>query len=254
MADKSMKAVISAEVDPRGVVKGVAATTKELEKLNRSAKQSALASGISAGIDAAQSAFGMINRVIQMVDKRVEELKAMAVKYSPEAMIANANLQVAKIQSEIEIAKAVGPGVAKGLEVQTTGLREQAKKAELNAADMAGGIAAWETVKQAGSDAFNAFVNGFIGTMGNENSQGPISAAYETMYGKANPMDVFSAGAGALLNNPFTGQGPISAMIESVGNAASGGLGSSRGMPYENTELSKQTQLLEQIAKQTKGT
>jgi hypothetical protein len=253
MADKSEKVVIWAEVDPRGVVSGVNATNRELDKLNKTAKRGATAAGITAGIDAAQGAYGMIMRVIQMVDRRVEELNAMAVKYSPEAMAANAKLQVAKIESEVAIGQAVGPGVAKGLEVQAAAMREKAKKAQLNAGDMAGGIAAYETVKQAGSDAFTAFTNGLISSMGNESAQGPISAAYETVYGKANAMDVLSAGAGALLNNPFTGQGPISAMVESVGNAASGGIGSARGMPYDTTELTKQTALLEQIAKQTKG-
>ena len=56
MADKSMKAVIVAEVDPRGVAKGVAATNKELQKLNKTAASASTSAAISAGhTDTSQS-------------------------------------------------------------------------------------------------------------------------------------------------------------------------------------------------------
>lgn len=229
MADKSEKVVIWAEVDPRGVVSGVNATNRELDKLNRTAKRGATAAGISAGIDAAQGAYGMIMRVIQMVDKRVEELNAMAVKYSPEAMIANANLQVAKIESEVSMGRAVGLGVAKGKDIEAAALREQAAKAQMNAGDLAGGVAAWESLKQSFVDAGVAFSDAFITSIGDPNAQGPISA----MLDQARTFEY------------LTGQ--VS------GTELAGGLGSARGMPSDSTELTRQTALLEQIAKQTKG-
>ena len=229
MADKSEKVVIWAEVDPRGVVSGVNATNRELDKLNRTAKRGATAAGISAGIDAAQGAYGMIMRVIQMVDKRVEELNAMAVKYSPEAMIANANLQVAKIESEVSMGRAVGLGVAKGKDIEAAALREQAAKAQMNAGDLAGGVAAWESLKQSFVDAGVAFSDAFITSIGDSNAQGPISA----MLDQAKTFEY------------LTGQ--VS------GTELAGGLGSARGMTSDSTELTRQTALLEQIAKQTKG-
>ena len=229
MADKSEKVVIWAEVDPRGVVSGVNATNRELDKLNRTAKRGATAAGISAGIDAAQGAYGMIMRVIQMVDKRVEELNAMAVKYSPEAMIANANLQVAKIESEVSMGRAVGLGVAKGKDIEAAALREQAAKAQMNAGDLAGGVSAWESLKQSFVDAGVAFSDAFITSIGDPNAQGPISA----MLDQAKTFEYLT--------------GPVS------GPELAGGLGSARGMTSDSTELTRQTALLEQIAKQTKG-
>lgn len=252
MADKSMKAVIQAEVDPSGVVKGVAATNKELQKLNRTATSAQIATGISAGISMISSGYAAISGFLNKIDARVQELNAMAVKYSPEAMRANGELMVAKSKSEIAIGKAVGLGTAKGLQIEAAALKESAAKAQANAGDMAGGIASWESVKQSGADAWRVFSDAFIASMGNESAQGPISALIESQYGKANAGDVFSAGAGALLNNPFTGQGPISAMIEAIGNAGAGGIGSDRGMPG-STELAQQTELLRQISNSLKG-
>ena len=229
MADKSEKVVILAEVDPRGVVSGVNATNRELSKLNRTAKRGALAAGISAGYDAAQAAYGLIMQVVNMIDKRVQQMNAMALKYSPEAMIANANLQATKIQSEVAIGQAIGTGTAKGAQIEQAALQERARNVQANAGALSGGIAAWESMKQSFADAGTAFSDSFITSLGDPSAQGPISAMLQN----------------ARTFEYLTGQ--VS------GTELGAGLGSARGMPYETNELNKQTVLLEQIAKQTRG-
>ncbi|CAB4186007.1 hypothetical protein UFOVP1209_13 [uncultured Caudovirales phage] len=110
MADKSMKSVIYAEMDTSGITRGVAKTTAELGKLNKTAKSGAAAAGITATLQMTQMAFQGISQVFQGVERRMAELNGAALKYSGAAMGANAIANADKMKADIRIGKAVTPG------------------------------------------------------------------------------------------------------------------------------------------------
>ena len=110
MADKSMKSVIYAEMDTSGITRGVAKTTAELGKLNKTARSGAASAGISATLQMTQMAFQAIAQVFQGVERRMAELNGAALKYSGAAMGANAIANADKMKADIRIGKAVTPG------------------------------------------------------------------------------------------------------------------------------------------------
>ena len=110
MADKSMKSVIYAEMDTSGITRGVAKTTAELGKLNKTARSGAAAAGITATLQMTQMAFQGISQVFQGVERRMAELNGAALKYSGAAMGANAIANAEKMKADIRIGKAVTPG------------------------------------------------------------------------------------------------------------------------------------------------
>ena len=110
MADKSMKSVIYAEMDTSGITRGVAKTTAELGKLNKTARSGAAAAGITATLQMTQMAFQGISQVFQGVERRMAELNGAALKYSGAAMGANAIANADKMRADIRIGAAVTPG------------------------------------------------------------------------------------------------------------------------------------------------
>ena len=149
MADKSMKAVIRAEVDPSGVIKGVAATNRELAKLN--SKTSAIAVGAS--FNMAQMGFQMLMGAFRIIDRRMTEMAQMSTRFSPEAQRGVMETQIAKINQEIEMAKAYGLDVAGSERVKREGIQ---RRAEDDVAAGTGGIAFTESLKQDASSLMNA--------------------------------------------------------------------------------------------------
>ena len=145
MADKSMKAVIRAEVDPSGVIKGVAATNRELAKLN--SKTSAIAVGAS--FNMAQQGFQMLMGAFRMIDRRMTEIAQLSTRFSPEAQRGVMETQIAKINQEIEMAKAYGLDVAGAERAKRQGITEQTASAV--AAAGAGQLSFTESMKQSGS-------------------------------------------------------------------------------------------------------
>jgi len=154
MADKSMKAVIRAEVDPKGVIKGVAATNRELSKLN--SKTSAIAVGAS--FNMAQMGFQMLMGAFRILDRRMTEMAQMSTRFSPEAQRGVMETQIAKINQEIEMAKAYGLDVAGVERAKRQGITERTQ----SAVSAAGGgqLAATESLKQSGETLFNKMIDG----------------------------------------------------------------------------------------------
>ena len=236
MADKSMKSVIYAEMDTSGIVRGVAKTTAELGKLNRTAKSGAMAAGVTAGLQAAQGAYTLIGRVIDQIDRRYLEIQAMSVKFSPEASAAKSRMTGAQTNADIDIGKAAGLGVAADLASQQKTLEERAKAARQNPGGVAAGEAAYGVLKASALNAGVTFGEAAMKSIGDPwNEQGPISAmldqakTFEYMFGSTTGADL------------------------------AGGVGSARGMPYDTSPRatqgmsSSQVEYLRQIAKNTSG-
>ena len=110
MADKSMKSVIYAEMDTTGVTRGVAKTTAELTKLNRTAASGARSAGITATLQMTQAAFQGVGTLFGNVERRMNELNAAALKFSGPAMGANMMANAERLKADISIAKSVTPG------------------------------------------------------------------------------------------------------------------------------------------------
>jgi hypothetical protein len=155
MADKSMKAVIRAEVDPSGVIKGVAATNRELAKLN--SKTSAIA--IGASFNMAQMGFQMLMGAFRIMDRRMTEMAQMATRFSPEAQRGVMETQIAKINQEIEMAKAYGLDVAGVERAKRQGITERTR-GDVSAAG-GGQLAFTESLKQSAESIFNESMNQF---------------------------------------------------------------------------------------------
>ena len=153
MADKSMKAVIRAEVDPSGVIKGVAATNRELAKLN--SKTSAIAVGAS--FNMAQQGFQMLMGAFRIMDRRMTEMAQMATRFSPEAQRGVMETQIAKINQEIEMAKAYGLDVAGVERSKRQGITERTR-GDVSAAG-GGQLAFTESLKQSAESMFNESMN-----------------------------------------------------------------------------------------------
>ena len=156
MADKSMKAVIRAEVDPSGVIKGVAATNRELQKLN--SKTSAIA--IGASFNMAQQGFQILMHAFQMIDRRMQEITALSSRFSPEAQRGIMETTMAKINDEIKYAKAFGPDVAGAERAKRAGMQAQTAS-DLGTAG-SGQLAFTESMKQSGSRVIDEAINQFI--------------------------------------------------------------------------------------------
>jgi hypothetical protein len=158
MADKSMKAVIRAEVDPKGVIKGVAATNRELSKLN--SKTSAIAVGAS--FNMAQMGFQMLMGAFRIMDRRMTEMAQMSTRFSPEAQRGVMETQIAKINQEIEMAKAYGLDVAGVERAKRQGITQRTQS-DVSAAG-GGQLAFTESLKQSAETMFNEGMNQFTMT------------------------------------------------------------------------------------------
>jgi hypothetical protein len=149
MADKSMKAVIRAEVDPSGVIKGVAATNRELAKLN--SKTSAIAVGAS--FNMAQMGFQMLMSVFRMMDRRVTEMAQMSTRFSPEAQRGIMQTKMIELRREQFMAQNFGLDVAGSERVKQEGMTRRAYQ---DVASGTGGISFTESLKQDASSLMNA--------------------------------------------------------------------------------------------------
>ena len=149
MADKSMKAVIRAEVDPSGVIKGVAATNRELAKLN--SKTSAIAVGAS--FNMAQMGFQMLMSVFRMMDRRVSEMAQMSTRFSPDAQRGIMQTKMLELRREQFMAQNFGLDVAGSERVKREGMTRRAYQ---DVASGTGGMSFIESLKQDASSLMNA--------------------------------------------------------------------------------------------------
>jgi hypothetical protein len=153
MADKSMKAVIRAEVDPSGVIKGVAATNRELAKLN--SKTSAIAVGAS--FNMAQMGFQMLMGAFRIMDRRMTDLAQMSTRFSPEAQRGVMQTKMLELRREQFMANTFGIDVAGAERSKREGIQ---RRAESDVSAGAGQISFFESLKQ---DAMS-FGNDLLGS------------------------------------------------------------------------------------------
>lgn len=119
MADRSMKAVIRAEVDPSGVVRGVQTASRELEKLNRTAARTAMASGITAAMQVGRGVIDVTQRAASLANERVNELVAMTTANDVAAANAATIAFGERVLAERAAAQRMGPGVVRGIQARS---------------------------------------------------------------------------------------------------------------------------------------
>jgi hypothetical protein len=142
VADKSMKSVIYAEMDTSGITRGVAKTTAELGKLNKTARSGAAAAGITATLQMTQMAFQGLSQVFQGVERRMAELNGAALKYSGAAMGANNLANAEKMKADIKIGAAVTPGSIQTSQAAGDIASGAAARIERNAGEVNAGMGA----------------------------------------------------------------------------------------------------------------
>ncbi len=128
MADRSMKAVIRAELDPRGVVRGVSATQRELQKLNASTASVATSSALDAAMNAGRMALSMLERGASAVNNRVDDLTKIATTFNVDAANAQTRKMMREYADKKRIAGAIGPDVAKGLTAEADAFQKEADR------------------------------------------------------------------------------------------------------------------------------
>ncbi len=127
---REMKAVIRAEVDPSGVVKGVNQVNSQLDRLNRSASMTSMATGVSAAFNMMQAAFAIGQRAMQAINNRVDDLMETTAKFDLNAYNAKVQAEIAKIQADKRIASALGPAVAEAFRQQGAKALSEAGRVE----------------------------------------------------------------------------------------------------------------------------
>lgn len=226
MADKSMKAVIVAEVDPRGVTKGVAATNKELQKLNKTAASASTSAAISAGISMAEMGMSALQQIFSAVDKRFGELNAIANKYSAAAAGARIAADVSIVQDNVRIAKALAPGAIQASQAEADIKAGEAARMERNAGTVSSGMGALARTK-GNFGAITDMVTEIAGTslLGIENLLGGDISGYmrTAEAGRAQVGELFNA-----QNYSYQSAGP------------------GRGMAGD-TQMAEQNEILKQI-------
>jgi hypothetical protein len=232
MADKSMKAVIVAEVDPRGVAKGVAATNKELQKLNKSAASASTSAAISAGISMAEMGMSALQQIFSAVDKRFGELNAIANKYSAAAAGARIAADVAAVQDNVRIAKALTPGAIQATQAESDIKAGEAARMERNAGAMNAGMGATARLKSN---------MGSIADMGIELA-GSVISGWER---------VFSGDFAGAFGTSEGGRNQFGELFNAQ-NYAYQNETPGRGMGG-STEMAEQTEVLKQIRDSLKG-
>ena len=231
MADKSMKAVIRAEVDPRGVVSGVAATNKALQTLNKTAASASTSAAISAGINMAQMGMSALQQVFAAVERRFGELNNIANKYSAAAAGARMAADVSIIQDNVRIAQALAPGAIQASQAEADIKAGEAARMERNAAGMNAGMGA--------TARFRGNIDVGVGILTEAVMQG-IAGAEQLTRGDVGGFGAFLGAAPTAANELLT------ASNYAYKNEAPG-----RGMA--GSEMAEQTQLLRDIRDSLKG-
>lgn len=227
MADRSLKSTIQVDMDTSGVVRGVAATNRELQRMNRSAATTATATSLSASISVAQAGFSVLQSVLGVITGRIEELNAAAFKYSPEAIDAKADLNAAKIVAEQRTGSLFGAGAAAQVREQQMRLEERMRREETMAPDIAAGSAFFSSLLETTKAVGGAVLDQFLANVGNpESNRTMTQAAFE------------AAGMPQFLSGEGFSQG-----------------GSAQGMFYDEAGLmQRQTRALESMDRKLGGT
>lgn len=226
MADRSLKSTIQVDMDTSGVVRGVAATNRELQRMNRSAATTATATSLSASISVAQAGFSVLQSLLGTITGRIDELHAAAFKYSPEAIDAKAELNAAKIVAEQKTGQLFGASAAAQAREEQRRLDEKMRRQEMLAPDIAAGSAFFSSLLETTKGIGGAVLDQFLANVGNpESNRTMTQAAFE------------AAGMPQLLSGEGFTQG-----------------GSARGMFYDESGLmERQTRALESMDRKLGG-
>jgi hypothetical protein len=233
MADKSMKASIQVDMDAKGVAKGVAATNRELDKLNRTARRASMAASISAGIDILQLGAQGIQSVMQLVQRRMEQLNTAAVTFNGQAAIADAQSQMDRMAADIRIGAAVAPGSSQSSLSASEIAAGEADRIERNAAGINAGMGAASRFGQNFGSIMNITGEGL----------GALVAAVEARMNG----DLQGADAGRRQAMDLFGE-----LINPTNYAFAPSTTSARGMPYD-PQMAQQNRLLESIDRKQGG-
>ena len=104
----------------------------------------------------------MLMGAFRIMDRRMTEMAQMSTRFSPEAQRGAMETQIAKINQEIEMAKAYGLDVAGAERAKRQGITERTQ-ADVAAAG-GGQIAATESIKQSAETLSNKMIDGVIMT------------------------------------------------------------------------------------------
>jgi hypothetical protein len=235
MADKSLKATIQVDMDNRGVVRGVADTKNQLEKLNRSSAKTARAAGITAALGVAETGINLVRQAAQFIDRRVDQLTEITTKFSVAAQNAKIDADISREQSMKAIAEALAPGAMEVLRAGTDVAGGEAARMQRNATQISGGMGATARF----GENFMAVAN------------------ILSEFGAQELLAVEQYLSGNFLEGYNTEARASTALFSELGNAqnfAYAPQGSARGMPYETPGLmERQTTALESIQKKIGG-
>lgn len=229
MADKSLKASIQVDMDAKGVARGVAATNRELDKLNRTARATSIATGISAGISVVQTAFGAISGILSQIYERANQLDQLGRTFGREGQTENLKLMNAKMMADVEIGKAMSLGSAAVAQQQQKSLMEEV--ARVRSGDIPAGVTSLEV-----------FGNTLLGSLKKGKDQ--FISNFADPFAVDQP-SVLGAIEGGLGVPQFYSQGMTGADL-------AGGVGSARGMPYD-PDMAKQNRILQSIDQKMGG-
>jgi hypothetical protein len=231
MADKSLKAVIWAEFDPRGVTKGVAAANTELQKLNKSAGRAATAATVSAALNVAQMGLDALRTVVGAIDRRFTQLNEVTQRYSAAAGGAAAQGRVTEIMANMRVAKALEAGSIEATQAKEAAKLGEASRLERNAEQVSKGMGAMARFFENFGSSANILIEGAgMGIAGLEQVLGGnISQGLQTI-----------GAAGTTTANELT----------TASNFAYAPTAPGRGM---QTQEQMQTEYLRQIAKAVGG-
>jgi len=231
MADKTLKASIQVDMDAKGVAKGVAATNRELDKLNRTARSAARAANITAGIDMLQMGMGMIQTAFSAVEKRMSELAALSNKYSPEAMNASIQAELDRYRADTRIGQALAPGAIERSRADAEMAAGEAARIEANASNVNAGMGATKRFSNNLMSALNIVL---------ETGAGLIATNEARLRGDFGRAAELSAGTDAMAGELFN----------ATNYTYAPGTGSARGMPYDEAGMMRrQTEAMEKLAR-----
>lgn len=218
---KEMKAVIRAEVDPRGVVRGVNEVNKQLDRINKGVMQTSVATSFSAAFSVLQQTANIIMSAVRAIDRRQQEIMEMAGRFAPEAVAGRMMTEAAKVRRDVELGKTFGPELG---EIEKIRQHEIRKETERLKSMGSGGLAATEDFKMFWDEIYNRVTENPSRIMGDGAVVNP----------NANPIRRYY--------DP-TGDDFLS------GQSLAGGRGSARGMPYESVP-ERQARAMEKLAKE----
>ena len=233
MADKSMKASIQVDMDARGVAKGVAATNRELDKLNRTARRASMAASVSAGIDVLEVGVRGIQSVMQLVQRRMDELNKAAVQFNGQARSADFQSQMDRMAADIRIGAALAPGSIERSKSASEIAAGEADRIERNASGI-----------NAGMGAASRFGNNFMASLNivGEGLAGLVAANEARLRGDFRTGEALSLQSDAMFAELVN---PTNYSFASEGTSA-------RGMPYD-PEMAKQNRILQSIDQKMGG-